>query len=269
MDVLRETDTSLRLDLTVIAAVNDDATLENNLLRSELIANKRATLSCYRGFRSASAAYNAGLDETRASIVVFVHQDVFLPPCWEDALARAIREVEQIDPDWGVLGAFGLDPRGRAVGHVWSSGLGRRVGKRRKAPLEAVCLDELLIILRRDSGLRFDPDLPGFHLYGTDIVLAARAAGLRSYVADIPVIHNSRPVRQLGPDYVRAYRYMQRKWRAILPVSTPIVPITRNPWPLLRTRLRMALSWKKRAGRSTDPKTDPRKLVQKLDAVQS
>jgi hypothetical protein len=252
-------------DIAVVAAVNDETILKNNLLRSPLIVDDAVPLCCYRGFRSASAAYNTGLDETHSEIVVFVHQDVFLPPSWKTSLLRAIDQLEQDDPHWAVLGAFGLSPAGRAVGHVWSSGLGRRLGKRFKAPVPVECLDELILIVRRDSEIRFDANLLGFHLYGTDIVLAARAAGLGAYVADLPVIHNSRPVQQLGADYLHAYGYMKEKWRDQLPIRSLIAPITRSSWPLLKTRLRLALTRDGRASRATDSTIDPRLLVQKLD----
>ena len=44
-------------------------------------------------------------------------------------------------------------------------------------PARVATLDELLLIVRRDAGLRFDPDL-GFHLYGADICLQASEQGL-------------------------------------------------------------------------------------------
>lgn len=251
--------------LEIVAAVNNDQILSHNLMRSPLIAGGKASLRCYRGFSSAGAAYNRGLDETTAKIVVFAHQDVYLPAGWEQALARAIATIETHDPHWAVIGAFGIDTAQRHVGHVWSSGLGRRLGGRFDLPVEALCIDELLIVLRRASGLRFDAALPGFHLYGTDVVLAARAAGQRAYVADIPAIHNSRPVPGLKADYVRAYRYMQRKWNASLPVPTLIAPLQRSAWPLLTARFRAWRTRHVRMKNAVHPGMDPEQLVMKLD----
>ena len=47
-------------------------------------------------------------------------------------------------------------------------------------PAPVVTLDELLLIIRRDSPLRFDADL-GFHLYGADLCLRAKSADWRSW----------------------------------------------------------------------------------------
>lgn len=253
------------LDLHIVAAVNDEQILQNNLIRSPLIAESSADLSCYRGASSASEAYNKGIDETSSDIIVFAHQDVYLPGGWEKALSQAVRTIEMQDPDWAVIGAWGVDSHGEYVGHVWSSGLSRRLGRRLECPVETTCIDEFVIILRRSSALRFDEALPGFHLYAADIVLSARAAGLKCYVADIPAIHNSRPVQTYSGGDSIAWHYMRKKWMKRLPVSTLTVPLTSSIWPLLRARLRLWRSRPRRLARATDHRIDPRELVRKLD----
>jgi hypothetical protein len=251
--------------LHIVAAVNDEEILANNLARSPLVASGQVPLSCYRGAPSASVAYNRGIDESSAPIIVFAHQDVFLPEGWENRLARAITEIELHDPDWAVIGAFGVDLNGQYFGHVWCSGTGRRLGGRFGAPRETVSIDELLIVLRRDSGLRFDEGLPSFHLYGTDIVQMGRAAGRKSYVADLAVIHNSRPVRTYRGGYAEAWRYMQHKWRDSLPIMTLTVPITRTALPLLRAQFGLWRTFPQRKAKAMDPRVDPRTLVAQLD----
>ena len=252
-------------DLAVVAAVNDDAILSQNLARSPLVAEGRAPLHCFRNAASASQAYNQGLDATDAAIVVFAHQDVFLPAGWEADLARAISAIEASDPDWAVIGGWGVaSGDGRHVGHVWSSGIGRRLGGRFVEPVRAECIDEYAIVLRRASGLRFDEALPGFHLYAADIVLQARAAGMASYVADIPAIHNSRPVRGYRGGYAQAWRFMREKWRDLLPVRTLTVPLTWSPLPLWRSQFRLWRSRTARFARAVDPASDPAVLTSEL-----
>lgn len=252
--------------LQIVAAVNDDAILAHNLMRSAIIRDHKVALKCYRGAASASQAYNQGLNETSAPIVVFAHQDVFLPDDWAERLAGAIAEIEAIDPDWAIIGAFGVDSGGRAIGHAWSTGLARRLGGRFEGVIEATSIDEFVIVLNRASGLRFDPALPGFHLYGTDIVLSAQASKRKCYVADIPAIHNSKPVNGYSGGYTDAWHFMCRKWADRLPVATLTVPLTRTSLALLRGRFRL---WKSRADRlrrAADPWTDPRELVAQLES---
>jgi hypothetical protein len=94
--------------------------------------------------------------------------------------------------------------------------------------------------VRRAAGVSFDPFLPEFHLYGTDIALEAERLGKICYSLDMPLIHNAKAQVRLGRDYVRAYRYMVRKWRNRLPVPTSCGMLTSNPFvlPLRRLRIR-------------------------------
>jgi hypothetical protein len=125
------------------------------------------------------------------------------------------------------------------------------------APVPVQSLDELLIVLRRDSGLRFDDALPGWHLYGTDIVAAARAHGLGAYAPGLPCIHNDRYHGGLGPDFTECYRFMQRKWAASLPLTTPVSKITRSGLHLLRQNWRDRRSTGIRAGMAMDTDIAP------------
>lgn len=56
------------------------------------------------------------------------------------------------------------------------------------APVQS--LDEHLLVLRAGSP-KFDANLPGFDLYGTDIVLSARQAGMKSYLLNTNVKHKT------------------------------------------------------------------------------
>jgi len=229
--------------LAVVAAVNDGEVLSNNLAVSPMLAEDRVPLIIERGHQSAASAYNAGLDRTTADVVIFAHQDVYLPRGWEAKLITAIDALNHHNKNWAVLGIIGVDTTHRVdathriVGRVWSSGLGCEIGCLLDFPVRAVSIDELAIVLRKEARLRFDEDLPGYHLYGTDIVQMALQKGFEAYVFNAPVIHNSVPVLQLDRSYRRAYRYMQHKWWRKLPIHTTVVPITRSGWPLMRSWL--------------------------------
>lgn len=224
-------------DFDLAAAVNDRQILAGCLARSPDLAEGDLELKTYEGYSSAAGALNAGLDGSTAPIVIFAHQDVYLPRGWLAGLITQINVLEQTCPDWGVLGLFGVTETGNWVGRVWSSGLGREAGAGGFSPTPVVTMDELLLVLRRDSGLRFDERLPGFHLYGTDIVTEGRVRGIPSFVVDAPAVHNSRPTRTLKGAYVRAYGFMQRKWWAHLPLRTLVCDITRLPMALWRARI--------------------------------
>ncbi len=223
-----------------VAAVNNEDTLNENLLRSPVLNSREARLVSKWNYISASAAYNSGLDQANADTIIFVHQDVYFPEGWERSLLAALSEIESSDPNWGVVGLYGVKADGTHVGRVWSSGIGRELGETLDKPVAVKTIDELVIILNRRSGLRFDERLPGFHLYATDIAQMASEKGKGVYVIDAPVVHNSVPVLSLGGAYTKAYLYLRRKWRQRLPIVTTVTTISVTGWSLWRTRLRMA-----------------------------
>lgn len=244
-------------DVVVGVATNNETILAGNLMRSPMIAQGAVPVHVIRNAPSAALAYNAVLDATTAPIVLFAHHDVYFPHGWIDTLRQRIAEVAAHDPDWAVLGAFGIGIDDMEYGPVWSTSLGRIVGSVPDAPRAVQSFDELLLILRRDSGLRFDPGLPNFHLYGTDIVAQARKAGRGAYAVALPLIHNDGYHDQLGQDYIDAYRFMQRKWRAALPLRTPITKISGHGLHLVKSRLKNIRSRRVRQAMAQPTATDP------------
>lgn len=249
-------------DFSIAAAVNDRQILAGCLERSPDVVSGALNLKTYEGYASASAALNAGLDGCAAEIIILAHQDVYLPRGWLASLISRIDELERDHPNWAVLGLYGRKPLGDEVGLVWSSGLGRLVGQGGFGVAEAVTLDELVLIVRRASGLRFDEDIPGFHLYGTDIVMQGRAQNLPSFVIEAPAIHNSRPVRTLTGAYARAYRYMQRKWRKSLPLKNLSTDVVWHPLLLWRVQWRSVRIYKRNVLR---PKRDAVEIARSLN----
>jgi hypothetical protein len=93
--------------------------------------------------------------------------------------------------------------------------------------------------------------------------MAARQAGRGSYVIDLPIIHHSRPVVRLDGGYRRAYRFMQRKWRAQLPIPNLVCPIDRSSVPLMVRDAR--LRWLNRGQHARRaPSEDPASIARGL-----
>jgi hypothetical protein len=222
----------------LVVAVNNEATLAKNLLRSPLLSKAGVSLQLQKGYPSASVAYNAALSRCENDFVIFVHQDVYIPADWEDTVLRNISYLDLVDPDWAVLGVYGVMGSGAQIGYVWSSGLNKVFGTRFDLPVPVESLDELLVMVKRSSGITFDDRLPGYHLYGTDLVQTARSRNKTAYAICAPVVHNSLPSLYLRNDYFNAYNYVVRKWKANLPIVTCVATIVRSPFSYLRLRLR-------------------------------
>jgi hypothetical protein len=223
----------------VYSVANDEKISRRDLESSPEIANRQVSLSVLWNERSASSAYAREFETAEAEFLIFAHQDIYLPRGWFNALDKAIEHLQKIDEKWAVIGLYGVTHEGIHVGHIWDSGLGRVLGEPFSNPVRVTSIDEIVLIVRRASKVRFDPALPSFHLYGTDIVLNAEMLGESAYVVDVPVIHNSKAIRRLGSDYVMAYRFMVRKWAARLPWPTVIHPLRNNPFPLIFRRMRI------------------------------
>lgn len=217
---------------TFVVAVNNLRIFEDNFLASPCLAGLHShEVIVQSGFRSASEAYNDGLDKARNELVIFVHQDVILTGGWLGQLDYAIGRLEITDPSWGVLGCYGETRDDGGHGHVYSTGLGI-IGKPFDEPVPVQTLDEIVLVLRKSSGLRFDSDLPNFHFYGTDICLRAADRGRKSYAMSAFCIHNSNQGPILPKDFYRTYKWIKRIWRHRMPIQTPCIRITRFDFPL-------------------------------------
>jgi SAM-dependent methyltransferase len=222
--------------VTFVACVNDDDLLESNLLRSpcldpgtphELILMRRQT--------SAADGFNTALEKARHDLVVFVQQDLYLPRGWDGRLVDQVGAAEERFGPLGVAGVFGytFGPEGkRNLGRV----LDRQTLYDLPAPLPATAdgLDEIVLAVRRDTPLRFDPAL-GFHLYGADLCLASRRLGLPVAVLDAPCLHNSL-FAYLPPSFHAARERLLAKWPDVRPLHSSMGRLdTMEPQPVPTT----------------------------------
>jgi hypothetical protein len=134
-------------------------------------------------------ALNEGIEQAQHEIIVAVHEDVWLYENWQGDLTTALEKLARIDPNWAVLGCVGINEQGTCVGHWRDPHGGGNTFIEGHRVAEISSLDEQLLILRRSSGLRFDPEIPGIHGLGTDLLLSAKKQGLRSYVINAPSWH--------------------------------------------------------------------------------
>ena len=101
-------------------------------------------------------------------------------------------------------------------------------------------LDEIVLIVRKSSGLRFDEALGGYHFYGADICMQASERGMRSYAIPAFCVHNTQMPMVLPSDYYQCYWGFKRKWRNRLPVYTSCIAVTNYDRELRVRRLREA-----------------------------
>ncbi len=214
--------------LTIVVAVNDFEVLRKNFYLSPGIKNDGSYQFIFkRNYRAASLAYNEAIEEAKNEIILFIHQDVYLPEQWFASLKRSLSYFEKKNINWGVLGCFGSRPgETDGIGRVYTTGWGT-VGREINKPEPVQTLDEIVLVIRRSSGLQFDPTLPHFHLYGTDICISAREQGLIPYVIPAFCVHNTNQLLSLPTEFYECYRHIKKRWRKYLPIHTSCIRISR------------------------------------------
>lgn len=232
-------ESSMNPGIGFVAAVNDRDLLRRCLLSSPDLASTSYPVSLQEGFKSAALALNKGISELDCEYVVCVHQDVYLPSGWVDALTSNIESLSHQSKRWAVLGVIGLDAGGAVVGQTFSTDVMTMYGQSVQGPTEVTALDECVLVINRREIQGLDPGLPHFHLYAADLILTAREHGKSAFVIDAPVLHHSVPVRTLRGGYTLAYRYMQRKWAHRLPWPTLIAPLIGGNGALLAGEYRL------------------------------
>ncbi len=163
---------------------------------------------------SAPQALNKGLKKARTDLVVFCHQDVVFSPNWLENLLEQITIIEQTQKNWGVLGTFGVARNGMFAGHIIDA---HGHFHCEPLPAEVQSLDEHCLIVRKDSGLNFDENFGGFHLYGADLCLQALSKGLVNFAVDAPVTHLSGG--KVDTDFLEAADRLYKKWKQL---NTPL-----------------------------------------------
>lgn len=135
---------------------------------------------------SAFSGINEFLNRANGQISIVLHQDVH-PIDDHETFNGAILRINQLDPNWAILGNAGYDRSFRSIRYISSpSGFEQFVGDRR-IPVES--LDENFLIFNMAVRPSVSWDLDGFHLYGTDAVQIAKLRGLKSYVIDYHLDH--------------------------------------------------------------------------------
>jgi hypothetical protein len=219
-----------------VACVSNCSVLKRNLLASPCLGpGSRHEVILVKKCPSAAAGLNFGIEKGEGEWVVCVHQDVYLPTGWDRCLAQQHREAEGRFGQIGVAGAYGVGevelPRSQRL-PLGAKRVGWVVDRKRvlrdgpELPARVATLDELLLVVRRDTTMRFDPEL-GFHLYGADICMQARERGLAVVALEALCHHNSASVG-LPDAFFASAEVFARKWRHRLPVATPCAIIDRQ-----------------------------------------
>jgi hypothetical protein len=224
--------------ITFAVAVNNRELFETNFLASPCFTKPHDhQILVQENFDSAAKAYNDAIGRSVNDLIVFCHQDIVFPKSWLSQLERALCLLNLTDPRWGVLGCYGVTQNNEGRGHVYSFGVH---GESFEHPLPVQTLDEIVLVLKKSSGLRFDERLPHFHLYGAGICLVAAKMGMKSYAISAFCIHNANQNFVLPKEFYDCYKHFKRIWKEHLPVQTTCIRVTKFDLPLYQRKLQEA-----------------------------
>jgi hypothetical protein len=222
-----------------VATYGTGEILERNFLESPCLRKPHPhQILVQRDYASAANAYNNAIDRAENDLMVFAHQDMIFPESWPSQLERALDHLEA-DATWGVLGCYGMPQDGIGRGWIYSPGRGV-IGMPFKRPAPIQTLDEIVLIFKKSSGLRFDDHLPHFHLYGADICLRAAKMGMKSYAIPAFCVHNANQYVVLPNEFYECCRHIKRVWKDALPIQTTCLRITKLNITMYRRRLHEA-----------------------------
>jgi len=223
--------------ITFVVAANSRDILENNLLASACLRGDSGNqVLVQEGFKSAATAYNDAIGKTTNDLMVFAHQDILFAKNWIADLEKALERLEQTDPNWGVLGCYGETTNCEGQGYIWSGEQGI-LGKAFDEPAPVQTLDEIVLILRKSSGLRFDEGLKNFHFYGTDICMEAAKRRRKVYAISAFCVHNAAQTVMLPKEFYECYGYIKKKWVDRLPIQTTVIRVTRSSKEMYKRRV--------------------------------
>ena len=183
---------------------------------------------------SASAALNIGMEAANSDYIIAAHQDVTLLDNWFDIL---LHNINNMGDNWAILGSagininYGCDDIGKwggalnvdtvAVGSVWfgDENLSKDPDWAGEKDLKVThCVDECLMVINRQTKIRFDQMFNGFHFYGVDLCMQARSIAKKIYCTHLPIIHYGKYSASLTDHrYWHYLRYLYSKWRTRYP----------------------------------------------------
>ena len=132
---------------------------------------------------------NKFLNEATGNYIIICHQDILLSFDTIETLYARIDEMNQRDPNWGILGNAGfagLSEKYYRISDPWR--MDTTIGK---LPAKVKSLDENFLVIKNEANLSLSRDLKGFHMYGADVCTMASLLGWNAYVINFHLYHKS------------------------------------------------------------------------------
>jgi hypothetical protein len=205
----------------VLVPTNDERQLRANVESSPGLKEVDATIVSYRGARSPAEAFEQGRAHCGADWVLLCHQDIYFPAGFGRQLNAVLAAIAPERRATTLLGFVGMGAAAHGGARSPAGFVIDRLGRAdHPASASAVSLDELAIVVSRDTVHRIDPAL-GWHLWATDLCLSAIVDHhVFPRIVRLPLFHNSRTGWQLPAQFHDAAATLARKWAGFGAIHT-------------------------------------------------
>lgn len=198
---------------TVLVPTTNERQLRVNVEQSPGLKEVGARIVSYRGAKSPAQAFEQGLAHVDADWVLLCHQDVYFPAGFGEQLNALLAGIAAEERSKTLIGFIGLGalPQGQgaaACGFV----IDRLNRADHPASTQAISIDEVALVMSRDTVHRIDPAL-GWHLWATDLCLQSICQHQAfPRLVRAPLFHNSRTGWALPAGFAEAAHKLAAKW---------------------------------------------------------
>jgi glycosyltransferase involved in cell wall biosynthesis len=211
-------------------AINDD--LSENIKNTvgceyELIVidNSETTYSIFK-------AYNLGIDKSTGDYLCFIHDDIlFHTTGWGNIIQHIFSEDQQI----GLIGVAGAKSKTKIPSLWWSCPQEDKIasiiqhipdretqrwnsGFEEESIVEVVAVDGVFMAMRKDSGIRFNSKMKGFHNYDLNLSFECKKLGYKIMVTnEILIEHFS--LGTIKEEWLESSYELFKIYKEILPLN--------------------------------------------------
>lgn len=197
----------------VLVPTNDERQLNVNVKASPGLLEVQARVISSRGASNPAEAISQGQSKVDRDWILICHQDIYFPTGFGEQLNAVLNSIPLRDRRHTLLGFVGMGFSAEKKAREPAGFVIDRLYRADHSDCDtAVSLDELAIVIARDSVHKIDPAL-GWHLWGTDLCLTAICHhSVFPRIVRLPLFHNSRTGWRLPAEFERSARTLAQKW---------------------------------------------------------
>lgn len=205
----------------VVVPTTKEQQLRVNVEQSPGLQEVQARIISYRQAATPAEALNESLQHVHSDWVLLCHQDVYFPKGFGQQLNAVLASIPPNERASTLLGFIGMgvnrqsqqyEPAGFVIDRLnWAD---------HPASESAVSIDELALVIAKDSLHRIDPHI-GWHLWATDLCLTSVCTHrVLPRIVRLPLFHNTQSGWQLPEAFYDSAQYLLQKHTGFGPIHT-------------------------------------------------